>query len=134
MDVKGLCLTAINAMNSAYTPYSSFRVGAALLAADGAVYDGCNIENASFGATVCAERVALYKAISAGAREFTALAIVGGQDGIITDAIVPCGICRQTLSEFCSPDMPIFLVSDVRGNYDLHTFGELFPMAFSLER
>ncbi len=133
MNVKELSLTAIKAMNNAYAPYSGYCVGAALLTADGRVYTGCNIENASYTPTVCAERTAIFKAVSEGAREFVMLAVAGGKQGTITVAFPPCGVCRQVLSEFCSPDMPIVLVQDTDGNGEVHTLGELLPLAFEIK-
>ena len=96
---------ALEAMENSYSPYSSFKVGAALLCSDGTVYTGCNIENASYGATLCAERVAVGKAVSDGKEEFVAIAICGSGK----DHCYPCGICRQVLAEFCSPDLKIIL-------------------------
>ena len=133
MDVKGLTLTAVNAMNAAYAPYSGYRVGAALLAASGRVYTGCNIENASYTPTVCAERTAMFKAVSEGEREFAMLAVAGGKDGVIEGVFPPCGVCRQVLSEFCSSELLIVLVKDAHGNYETHTLGELLPLAFNLD-
>ncbi len=133
MDVKELALTAINAMNTAYAPYSGYRVGAALLAASGRVYTGCNIENASYTPTVCAERTAVFKAVSEGEREFTLLAVAGGKDGKVAGAFPPCGVCRQVLAEFCPPETPIVLVKDAEGNYEMHTLGELLPLSFTLK-
>ncbi len=133
MDVKELALTAIKAMNAAYAPYSGYRVGAALLTASGHVYTGCNIENASYTPTVCAERTAVFKAVSEGEREFVMLAVAGGKDGEIGGVFPPCGVCRQVLAEFCAPDMPIILVKDADGNGETHTLGELLPMAFQLD-
>ena len=133
MDVKELALTAINAMNAAYAPYSGYRVGAALLTASGRVYTGCNIENASYTPTVCAERTAVFKAVSEGERDFAMLAVAGGKDGEVTGTFPPCGVCRQVLVEFCSPDMPIILVKDADGNGEMLTLGELLPMAFKLD-
>lgn len=133
MDVKDLALTAINAMKSAYAPYSGCSVGAALLTKDGRVYTGCNIENASYTPTVCAERTAIFKAVSEGERRFAMLAVAGGKDGEITGTFPPCGVCRQVLSEFCSPDMPIILVKDAHGNSDVYTLGELLPFSFKLD-
>ncbi len=117
---------ADEARKNAYAPYSTFSVGAALLTADGRVYTGVNIENASFGATVCAERVALFSAVAEGVREFAAIAIVGGKAGEARAACYPCGICRQVLAEFCSPDMPVILEGKVC------TLGELLPNSFGL--
>ena len=133
MDVKELALTAINAMKYAYAPYSGCAVGAALLTADGRVYTGCNIENAAFSPTICAERTAIYKAVSEGERAFAMLAVAGGKDGKVEGAFPPCGVCRQVLSEFCSPAMPILLVTDENGAYETHTLGELLPLAFNLD-
>lgn len=132
MDVKELGLTAIEAMKYAYAPYSGYCVGAALLGESGRVYTGCNIENASYTPTVCAERTAVFKAVSEGERAFTMLAVVGGKDGEVTGAFPPCGVCRQVLAEFCSPDMPIILVKDADGNGETHMLGELLPLAFKL--
>lgn len=133
MDVKELALTAIKAMNAAYAPYSGYRVGAALLTASGRVYTGCNIENASYTPTVCAERTAIFKAVSEGEREFAMLAVAGGKDGVITGVFPPCGVCRQVLAEFCSPEMPIILVKNADGNGEIHTLGELLPLSFTLK-
>ena len=133
MGVKELALTAIKAMNTAYAPYSGYRVGAALLTEDGRVYTGCNIENASFTPTVCAERTAVFKAVSEGERRFVMLAVAGGKDGEIEGTFPPCGVCRQVLSEFCSPEMPIALVKDADGNCEMHTLGELLPLSFKLD-
>ena len=94
MEPKELIARAIAAMDRAYVPYSGYRVGAALLCADGKVYEGCNIENGSYGATNCAERTAFFRAVFDGEREFTAIAVCGGKDGIIRDYFPPCGICR----------------------------------------
>ena len=133
MDVKELALTAIRAMNTAYAPYSGYRVGAALLTASGRVYTGCNIENASYTPTVCAERTAAFKAVSEGEREFAMLAVAGGKDGEVVGTFPPCGVCRQVLAEFCSPEMSIVLVKDADGNGEMLTLGELLPLAFKLD-
>ena len=115
----------------AYAPYSHFHVGAALLADDGTVYGGCNVENGSYGATNCAERTAVYKAVSVGHTHFRAIAIAGGPGGEVTSICPPCGICRQVLSEFCEPDMPVFLA---RGDgYEEYEFKDLLPLAFSVK-
>ncbi len=133
MNVKELALTAISAMNNAYAPYSGYHVGAALLAVSGRVYTGCNIENASYTPTVCAERTAVFKAVSEGEQEFTMLAVAGGKDGEIAGVFPPCGVCRQVLAEFCVPSMPIALVKDADGNCEMHTLGELLPLSFTLK-
>lgn len=129
MTEKQLAAQAVAAMTRAYAPYSDCTVGAALLAESGRVYEGCNIENASYSATVCAERTALFKAISEGERRFSALAVAGGKSGCITDGFPPCGVCRQALAEFCPPEMPILVVRQ-DGEFDRYTLGQLLPSAF----
>ena len=129
MTREALCAAAIEAMGKAYAPYSGYKVGAALLTTDGKVYTGCNIENASYTPTVCAERTAIFKAVSEGERNFAMLAVCGGKDGQITGAFPPCGVCRQVMAEFCPKDMPILIVSAA----DAHTavtLGDLLPYAF----
>ena len=125
-----LCAQAVRAMENAYVPYSGFRVGAALLCADGTVYTGCNIENASFTPTVCAERTALFKAVSEGRRAFTALAVASGKEGRADAAFPPCGVCRQALAEFCPPDMPVYIYENERSIKEC-TLQELLPFAFT---
>ena len=132
MNTEQLCAVAQKARENAYAPYSHFTVGAALLCDNGNVYTGCNIENASFSPTVCAERVAIFKAVSDGERHFTALAIAGGKMGETAD-ITPCGVCRQVLSEFCEAAMPVYLVC-ADGNVDTMTLGDLLPRTFVLEK
>lgn len=121
---------AIEARKNAYAPYSGFRVGAALLTADGRVYTGCNIENAAYSPTNCAERTAFFKAVSEGVRDFAAIAIVGGK-GENPDAVcTPCGVCRQVMAEFCKPDFRVIL-----GNAEqtaAYTLDSLLPYSFSL--
>ena len=132
MTREALCAVAIEAMRKAYAPYSGYKVGAALLTTDGKVYTGCNIENASYTPTVCAERTAIFKAVSEGDRDFAMIAVCGGKDGVITGAFPPCGVCRQVMAEFCSKDMPVLMVSGV----DSHTavaLGDLLPYAFGTE-
>ena len=121
--------TAKKARQNAYAPYSGYLVGAALLAKNGEVYIGCNVENASFGVTNCAERTALFSAIADGAREFQAIAVVGGTYDNLDETILPCGICCQALSEFCAQDFPIVLTKEK--SYRIMTLKELFPHAFS---
>ena len=123
---------AKEAMKSAYAPYSKFKVGAALLCDDGSIYTGCNIENASFSPTVCAERVAIFKAVSDGKRGFSAIAVCGASDGVLTDKFcTPCGVCRQVLSEFCGKDFAIYCVSD--NDAKEFTLSQLLPESFGLE-
>ena len=108
--ITALVKNALAAREKSYCPYSGFAVGAALLAADGTIYTGANIESASFTPTVCAERVAMFTAVHQGERNFTALAVVGGKSGAEVSAYcAPCGVCRQVLAEFCAPDFPVIL-------------------------
>jgi cytidine deaminase len=125
VDVNKLIQDAINARESAYVPYSKFKVGAALLSDDGIVYKGCNIENASFGLTNCAERTAVFKAVSEGKRTFSAIAIVADTDGPVS----PCGACRQVLAEFLDQNSKVFL-SNLNGNIHETTVQDLLPGAF----
>lgn len=129
MDKKDLMKLAVNAMQSAYAPYSGFKVGAALETADGTVYTGCNIENAAFTPTVCAERVAFFQAVRDGHRKFTQIAVAGGRNGEINSFTAPCGVCRQVMREFCTDDFTVLLTdgSTIRET----TLGELFPLSFS---
>ncbi|MCM1325288.1 MAG: cytidine deaminase [Bacteroidales bacterium] len=132
-DKSGLMGQALAARNRAYAPYSHYTVGAALLTAEGAIYQGCNIENASYGATNCAERTAFFKAVSEGERKFTAIAIVGGPEGEAPSGFAsPCGICRQIMQEFCGEDFRIFLVKNTE-EYKEFTLAQMLPFAFSLE-
>ena len=129
MTHKQLCRTAVEAMQRSYSPYSGYRVGAALLTADGRVYTGCNIENASYTPTVCAERTAIFKAVSEGARDFTAIAVAGGKDGVISGAFPPCGVCRQVMAEFCPPDFTVLVVTG-EDTYVAYTLADLLPSGF----
>ena len=130
---KQLIQQAEEMLPLAYAPYSHFHVGAAILGMDGRIYTGCNIENASYGAANCAERTALFKAVSEGCRSFQAIAIVGGIHGIITDFTPPCGICRQVLAEFCDPES--FEVILARpGEERSYLLKELLPLAFTPEQ
>ena len=130
MTPEKLVELAKEAMTHAYVPYSGYKVGAALLTASGAVYTGCNIENAAYSPTVCAERTAVFKAVSEGERAFVMLAVAGGKDGVLGGAFPPCGVCRQVLAEFCSPETPILVVTE-SGRYDEYTLAQLLPAAFS---
>ena len=124
---------AKEARKKAYCPYSGFAVGAALLCADGSVYDGCNIENAAYGPSNCAERTAIFKAVSEGEREFAAIAVVGGKNGDASDIFPPCGVCRQVMQEFCAPDFMIYMGrSD--GSYVAESLGAMLPYGFSAEK
>ena len=130
MTPEKLVELAKEAMTHAYIPYSGYKVGAALLCADGSVYQGCNMENASFTPTVCAERTAFFKAIYDGHRDFEAIAVCGGKDGQITGVFPPCGVCRQVMREFCKDDFRIYL-ADGQGGYVAHTLAEMLPFSFS---
>ena len=132
MTPERLAELAIEAMGHAYAPYSGYQVGAALLCADGTVYQGCNIENASYTPTVCAERNAFFKAVYDGHREFAALAVCGGKDGVITGFFPPCGVCRQVMREFCPDDFPVYLVG-AEGNIQTLTLADLLPHSFSAQ-
>jgi cytidine deaminase len=120
---------AEKARESAYSPYSDFKVGAALLTKSGKLYVGCNIENASFTPTVCAERVAFFEAVKSGERAFEAIAIVGGKAGENPTFCSPCGVCRQVISEFCPPSFPI-LARDREGNIECRRLDEILPLSF----
>ena len=132
MTPERLAELAIEAMGRAYAPYSGYQVGAALLCADGTVYQGCNIENASYTPTVCAERNAFFKAVYDGHRDFAALAVCGGKDGVITGFFPPCGVCRQVMREFCRDDFPVHLVG-TQGSLETVTLSELLPHSFSAQ-
>ena len=128
---KELIRAAMDAMKLAYAPYSGVFVGAALLTESGKVYTGCNVENAAFGPSCCAERVAILKAVSEGERRFSALAVCGGKNGVITGAFPPCGVCRQVLAEFCSAELPIYLV--LEKGWETVTLGQLLPHSFTAD-
>lgn len=129
MKAEQLCGMAIEAMGHAYAPYSGYKVGAALLCADGSVYCGCNIENASYTPTICAERTAIFKAVYDGKRDFTAIAVCGGKDGVITGPFPPCGVCRQVMREFCRDDFMVYLVNGQ--GYEALTLAQMLPYSFS---
>ena len=124
-----LCRLAEDMLKRSYAPYSHFHVGAALLTKSGRIYTGCNIENAAFGPSVCAERTAIFKAVSEGERDFALIAIAGGRDGVMGEACPPCGVCRQVMAEFCSPDF-VILCPSAGGEVKRFTLGELLPESF----
>ena len=130
METEKLIVLAKEAMTHAYAPYSHFHVGAALLCADGTVYQGCNVENAAYGECVCAERNAVFRAVYDGHRDFAAIAICGGREGVIDECCAPCGSCRQVLREFCGDDFRIHMV-DAAGTIETLTLGDLLPRSFS---
>jgi len=126
VEPKQLIDEAIAASKQAHVPYSQFHVGAALLTTDGKVYRGCNIENASYGLTNCAERTAIFKAVSEGDKQFSAIAVVGDTDGPIS----PCGACRQVLAEFCDDHTQIIL-ANLKGDFVITNINEILPGYFS---
>ncbi|WP_242144625.1 MULTISPECIES: cytidine deaminase [unclassified Bacillus cereus group] len=125
MDKKRYIEAATKMLEKAYIPYSKFPVGAALVTKEGKIYTGCNIENASYGLCNCAERTAIFKAVSEGERHFSYLVITGKTDGPIS----PCGACRQVIAEFCDPEMPV-LLTNVKGDEKEVTVEQLLPGAF----
>lgn len=131
MDKRELIELALAARDNSYCPYSGYSVGAALLTADGRVYTGCNIENAGYSPTLCAERSAMAAAVSAGCRDFALLAVAGGPEGKAPETYFwPCGVCRQWLAEFCPPDFPVLCAKSAT-DYQETTLAELLPHAFS---
>jgi len=128
MTDKELMEIAVKAREMSYSPYLNFRVGAALLGLSGKVYTGCNVENAGYTPTNCAERTALFKAISEGEHEFTAIAIVGGLGDTLNDLCAPCGVCRQALSEFCDNSFRFILGNPKE--IKVVTMGEILPYSF----
>ena len=130
MTDQELIRRALLARERAYTPYSHFQVGAALLTRTGTVYPGCNIENAAYTPTNCAERTAFFSAVAQGERDFAAIAIVGGPQGGALDYTAPCGVCRQVMMEFCDPDTFRILVARSPEDYRVFTLRELMPLSF----
>lgn len=129
MDYKSLMIRAQQARERSYSPYSHFRVGAALLTKSGKVYEGCNIENAAFTPTNCAERTAIFKAVSEGEREFQAIAIVGGRENGKGGFCAPCGVCRQVIAEFCDNNFEIVLGNE--DEFEVYTLDTLLPFSFT---
>lgn len=121
---------AIKQLEFSYAPYSGFKVGAVLLAKDGTIYTGCNIENAAYTPTNCAERTAFFKAVSEGVRKFRAICIVGGKDGVLTEYASPCGVCRQVMMEFCDPDTFQIILATSKEQYKILSLKELLPLGF----
>ncbi len=130
--IQKLIDIALKQREYSYAPYSDFKVGAALLVEDGRIYTGCNIENAAYGPSNCAERTAIFKAVSEGIRDFLAICVVGGraEEGV-RSLCPPCGICRQVMLEFCDADFQIILAVD-REHYELYTLEEMVPLGFKL--
>ena len=131
-NYEELIRRAFEARKKAYAPYSHFQVGAALLCEDGRIYEGCNIENAAFGVSQCAERTALFTAVFEGERDFTAIAIVGGrEDAVSFDLCPPCGICRQALTEFCDPEKFEVILARSESDPHVYSLGEVYPLGFT---
>ena len=128
MTDKELLLKAVEAREFAYTPYSNHKVGAALLGKSGKVYLGCNVENAAYTPTNCAERTAVFKAVSEGERQFSAIAVVGGLGDTLSELCAPCGVCRQVLSEFCDGSLKVILGTPEK--ITVTTLAELLPYSF----
>lgn len=128
--VRNLIREAVEGMQHAYAPYSHQHVGAALLTTREKIYTGCNIENAAYGPTNCAERTALFKAISEGEREFAAIAIVGGRKGMLSDFFPPCGVCRQVLREFVDPKTFLVILARSEDDYVIYSLESLLPLSF----
>lgn len=129
MTDKVLMVAANEARKFAYTPYSHFKVGAALLTKSGKLYTGCNIENSSYTPTVCAERTAVFKAVSEGESDFAVIAVVGGKEENPLEFCSPCGVCRQVLAEFCGADFRILLGNPEK--FQSYTVDEILPFSFT---
>ena len=128
--IEKLIDTALAQLDFSYAPYSGFNVGAALLAKNQVVYTGCNIENAAYTPTNCAERTAFFKAVSEGVRDFEAICIVGGKNQKATGYTAPCGVCRQVMMEFCNPKTFKIILAIDRGNYRIFTLEDMLPQGF----
>ena len=133
MNYDELIKSATEMTKRSYVPYSHFHVGAALLDKNGKVWTGCNIENAAYGPSTCAERTAVFKAVSEGYKDFKAIAITGGLEGNVTDYCFPCGVCRQVMSEFCKSDFKIIVAKSLT-DYKIYSFAEILPFKFELEK
>ena len=135
MDNKELTKLAVKARSNSYSPYSNFMVGAALITKSGRIFTGCNIENAGYSSTVCAERTAFFKAVSEGEMSFEKIAVAGrAKDTEQQSEVFPCGVCRQVMREFCDPDtFKVLVVKNEAGDYTEYTLGELLPFGFGPE-
>ena len=132
--VQELIIAALDARKMSYSPYSHYPVGAALLAKNGLIYRGCNIENAAYTPTNCAERTAFFKAVSEGVRDFGAIAVVGSPEGdVLTQYAYPCGVCRQVMMEFCDPSDFQVIIARSENDYRIMTLRELLPEGFGPE-
>ena len=132
MNNKDLISKAIDTMQNAYSPYSKFKVGSALLTKDNRIYTGCNVENASYSMTICAERTAIIKAVSEGEKSFTKIAIVAGDNAVISDYTFPCGACLQVIKEFCDNDFEVILAKSI-DDYKVYKLSQLLPHSFDME-
>lgn len=131
--IKKMIQTAMEQIRFSYAPYSNFKVGASLLSENGDIFTGCNIENAAYSPTNCAERTAFFKAVSQGVRDFQAICIVGGKSGNVTEYITPCGVCRQVMMEFCNPETFQIILAVDEEHYRILTLKELLPLGFGAE-
>ena len=129
-EISEMIELAMQARTKAYAPYSNFQVGACIKMENGSYYTGCNIENASYTPTNCAERTAFFKAVSEGVRDFQAICIVGGKDGKLTEYTAPCGVCRQVMMEFCNPKTFQIILAVDKERYEIYTLEELMPLGF----
>lgn len=129
-QIEEMIELAMGQLVYSYAPYSNFKVGAALLTESGKLYTGCNIENAAYTPTNCAERTAFFKAVSEGERSFQAICVVGGKDGILTEYAAPCGVCRQVMMEFCDPDRFQIILATGKDQYEVFTLKGLIPLGF----
>lgn len=132
MDVRELLELAFANLENSYSPYSQFNVSAVLCTESGRIYTGCNIENASYSATVCAERTAFFKAVSEGETKFEKIAIIGGRHGIVEDYCPPCGVCLQVMDEFCNSDKFEIIIAKSLEEYKIFKLKELLPYGFTL--
>lgn len=136
INIKQLIDDALEARELSYSPYSKFKVGAALLTQNGTVFTGCNIENAAYTPSNCAERTAFFKAVSSGEKEFSAIAIVGGfekKGEVLKEYTTPCGVCRQVMMEFCNPKTFQIIVAKSEKDYKIYTLEELMPLGFGAD-
>lgn len=131
--IKKMIQTATEQIRFSYAPYSDFKVGASLLSENGDIFTGCNIENAAYSPTNCAERTAFFKAVSQGVRDFQAICIVGGKSENVTEYITPCGVCRQVMMEFCNPETFQIILAVDEEHYRILTLKELLPLGFGAE-
>lgn len=127
---RRLIKAAIHSLEHSYSPYSGFKVGSALLSANLKIYTGCNIENAAYSPTNCAERTSFFKGVSEGDKKFLAIAIVGGKNGKLEEYCPPCGVCRQVMMEFCDPETFLIILATSEDDYRIYTLDELLPLGF----